>query len=785
MATICPKCQTLNPDDSKFCKECAAALPTSKDTPVSVTKTLETPREDLIRGTLLAGRYEIIEKLGTGGMGTVYRVEDAKIKEEVALKLLKPDISVDKKIIERFRNELKLARKIRHKTVCQMFDLGEDKGKHYITMEYVPGEDLKSFIRRAAPLNTTRALSIARQICEGLAEAHSLGVVHRDLKPSNIMIDREGNTRIMDFGIARSMTASGLTEEGIIIGTPEYMPPEQAEARDVDQRSDIYSLGIILYEMVTGQVPFSGDTPLSVAMKQKTEIPKDPKIINPQISEDFKRIICKCLEKEKEDRWQNVEELLDELQKIEGLPSEEARKTAWKTSIAVLPFKNMSADPEQEYFCEGLSEELINALTQIKDLRVVARTSAFSFKGKETDIREIGKKLDVETVLEGSVRKTGNRLRVTAQLINVADGFHLWSERFDRELADIFAIQDEISLAIIEKLKVELLGEEKVGMVKRYTKDFKVYNAYLKGLFWRRMLAVDRVNKSIECFNQIIEKDPDYAPAYAALAYAYVVQSSYGPVSPKDVYPKAKECALKALELDDELIEAHESLATVYYLFEWDLKNGKKHLKRALELNPGYAWAYFHLGNIYMWQTEFNEAIKALQKAMDLDPLNVAFHRNLGEVYLYAGQLDRAIDVLKRAIEMDPTFVLTHALLGQVYMRKKMYDEALLVIKKDTLQETSKDLLIGVVYALMGKTEDAFKILEKYTELSKKDVVPLYGMAQLCFALAEYDRGFDWLERAYQDHDIWISWIKTDFLMEKVREDPRYVVLLNKMNQKN
>jgi serine/threonine protein kinase len=277
-------------------------------------------------------------------MGTVYRVEDAKIKEEVALKLLKPGISTDKKIIEGFRNELKLARKIRHKAVCQMFDLGEDRGKHYITMEYVPGEDLKSFIRRAAPLNTTRALSIAKQICEGLAEAHSLGVIHRDLKPSNIMIDREGNTRIMDFGIALSMVASGLTEEGVIIGTPEYMPPEQAEARDVDQRSDIYSLGIILYEMVTGQVPFSGDTPLSVAMKQKTEIPKDPKIINPQISEDFKRIICKCLEKEKEDRWQNVEELLDELQKIEGLPSEEARKIAWKTSIAVLPFKNMSAE---------------------------------------------------------------------------------------------------------------------------------------------------------------------------------------------------------------------------------------------------------------------------------------------------------------------------------------------------------------------------------------------------------------------------------------------------------
>lgn len=780
MTIQCPKCGAENPDTLKFCGECGTQLSSLKD--MGPTQTFETPKKELTTGSTFANRYQIIEELGKGGMGRVYKAVDTEVNEKMAIKLIKPEIAANMKIIERFRNELKFARKIRHKNVCQMYDLNKDKGSYYITMEYVSGEDLKTLINKMGQLSAGQALTIAHQICDGLTEAHKIGVVHRDLKPQNIMIDRGGDARIMDFGIARSLKGKGITDAGVMIGTPEYMSPEQVEGKEVDQRSDIYSLGVILYEMATGQRPFSGDTLQSITAKQRQGIPAAPHTLNPEIPESLGRIILKCLETERTDRWQRAEELVTALKTAGQPPAEQSGKSDWKTSIAILPFKNMSADPEQDYFCEGLAEELINSLTQIKELRVVARTSAFSFKGKEIDIREIGRKLDVKTVLEGSVRKSGSRLRITAQLINIVDGFHLWSERFDRELTDIFAIQDEISAAIMEKLKLEFLHEEEEGMVKRYTQDFEIYNLYLKGLYWRRTLDVDRVKKSIECFKQIIEKDSDYAPAHAALGYAYLALSSYGPVSSGDVYPEAKRSARKAIELDDELVEAHEALAAVHIYFEWDWESAKNHLKKALELNPGYAWIYFHLANIYLWQEEFDNAVAALEKVIDLDPLNVAAHRNLGEVYLYAGQLDKAAEVLGRAIEMDPDFVFTHTLLGFVHLRRQEYREALREIKKDSLMKDLKDQKSGVVYALMGKTEEARRILERYDEPSKDLTNQPYTMAQLCFVLGEDDRGFAWLEKAYRDHDIWTSQIKIDFLLERVREDPRYMDLLKKID---
>jgi len=377
----CPKCQFENPDDSKFCKECGTQVISSEKISPSHTKTLEIPKEEFTRGTTFAERYDFIEELGTGGIGNVYKVFDKKIKDEVALKILKPEIA-DEKTIERFSSELKLARKIRHENVCQMYDINEEEGTHYITMEYVAGEDLKSFIRRSGLLTVGKAISIAMQVCEGLSEAHKLGVVHRDLKPQNIMIDKEGSARIMDFGIARYVKGKGITDVGMMIGTPEYMSPEQVEAKEVDQRSDIYSLGVILYEMVTGRVPFEGDTPFAIGVKHKSEIPKNPKEINAQIPDDLSRVIVNCLEKDKEKRHQDTNELLSELSKIgKGKPEKEKiGETKLKKSIAVLPFTDLSPKKDQEYFCDGMAEELINSLTKVSDLRVVARTSAFSFR---------------------------------------------------------------------------------------------------------------------------------------------------------------------------------------------------------------------------------------------------------------------------------------------------------------------------------------------------------------------------------------------------------------------
>ncbi|MFX0198908.1 MAG: protein kinase [Candidatus Hodarchaeota archaeon] len=503
MSTKCPKCNTENPDSKKFCGDCGTPL----EADVVHTKTLEAPKEELTRGSIFADRYEIIEELGKGGMGKVYRVEDTKVKEEIALKLIKPEISADKKTIERFRNELKTARKIRHKNVCGMFDLGEEKGQHYITMEYVSGGDLKRFIRRAAPLNTARTIFITKQICEGLEEAHSLGIVHRDLKPNNIMIDDNGNARIMDFGIARTVKGKGITGSGVMIGTPEYMSPEQVEAKEVDQRSDIYSVGIIMYEMLTGRLPFEGETPFAIGVKQKSGIPKDPKELNPQIPQDLSGVILKCLEKDTENRYQSAGAVRSELEMIEqGLPTTDRvvskKKTItsreitvqfsmrkifipsfimiaivavglmiwspWKQretvpiqsqtpSIAVLPFRDLSRQQDQGHLCEGMTIEIIVALSNLQGWKVMNMISVLRYKDSPKDPKEIGQELDVKAILLGSVRREDEDIRINVQLVNVEDNFELWSEMYEKKLEGVFTIQSDIAEKIAKALDTEIV----------------------------------------------------------------------------------------------------------------------------------------------------------------------------------------------------------------------------------------------------------------------------------------------------------------------------------------
>jgi serine/threonine protein kinase/tetratricopeptide (TPR) repeat protein len=660
----------------------------------------------LTTGSTFANRYQIIEELGKGGMGKVYKAFDTKIKEKIALKLIKPEIASDPETIERFSNELRLARKIRHKNVCQMFDLGEAEGTHFITMEYVPGEDLKSMIRMSKSMSVGAAVNIARQVCEGLAEAHRLGVIHRDLKPGNIMIDREGDIRIMDFGVARTLKEKGVTGAGVIIGTPEYMSPEQVEGKETDQQSDLYSLGIILYEMVTGRRPFEGDTALSIAVKHKTEIPKNPRELNAQVSEDLSRLILKCLEKDKRKRYQTADEVLTQLIQVEkGIPTSEkaipqskalssreitvkfnlrkliapvlivavivlAALAYWlfvpkkqgpstiaiKRSIAVLPFDDLSPTKEYEYLCEGIPETLINALSSVKDLHVPPRTSAFSFKGKHVETREIGRKLNVETVLEGSVQVSGDRLRVTARLTDVDNGYQLWSDNYNQKIDDIFAIQDDIAQKIMTVLKIRLLGEKEkpTQLVKHYTESREIYSLYLKGRYFWNKREKDDLLRSIEYFQEAVNKDPSYALGYSGMGMAYATLGSNDFFPSKEVFPKAKEAALKALEIDQDLDGAHVVLGEVLKWYERDFPGSEREFRRAIELKPGIGDAHHWYAYLLMVSGRSEEAIEEMLLARELDPLAPRINADTGWMFFLARDYPRAFEEIKKSIELFP-----------------------------------------------------------------------------------------------------------------------------------
>jgi len=836
MGIKCPKCHSNNPDTQQYCGECGTQLISLEEIPASPTKTLETPTEELTTGSTFAGRYKIIEELGKGGMGKIYKALDTEIKEKIALKLINPEISADKRTIERFQNELKFARKISHRNVCRMYDLNKEEGSYYISMEYVSGEDLKSMIRMMGQLSSGKAISIAKQVCEGLAEAHRLGVIHRDLKPQNIMIDREGNARIMDFGIARSLKAKGITGAGVMIGTPEYMSPEQAEMKEVDQRSDIYSLGVILYEMVTGRVPFEGETPLGIAMKHKSEKPKDPRELNAQLPENLSRVILRCMEKDKKNRYQSAGEVCSELSRIEkGIPTTEReipkRKpitsrevtvtfglkklfipalvvialmivavVIWqllpqkeavpvakgRNSIAVLPFADLSLKKDLEYLCDGMTDEIIAKLSRLRGLKVMNRTSVMQYKNTDKDIKEIGQELDVANILLGSVRKEEDNIRVTAQLVNAEDRFQIWLDVYDRKLESVFIIQSDIAEKIAKALQTELSLEEKERLQKHPTENLKAYNSYIQGRWFLEKRTEKSLKKAIEYFNQAIEEDLGYGLAYAELASAYSLLAEYSPYPPKEAYLNAKEAVRKALESDETLAEAHAELATLKSNYELDWEGAEKEFKRAIELNSNYAPAHHWYAVALGRRSRFNEAIEEIKRARELDPLSLVISRNVGMILFYARQYDQAKEALQKTIEMDPNFSISHYLLGCVYSQKSMYNKAIEEFQKEKELvggfSPYTEAAIGVVYARMGEIGKAEQVLNYLIEQSKHMYVSSYALAWLHFALGKKDQGFAELEKAFDAHDSWLIEIKIEPFLDTARSDPRFAALLKKMN---
>jgi serine/threonine protein kinase/Tfp pilus assembly protein PilF len=805
--------------------------------------------------------YKISEKLGQGGMGVVYKAEDTKLKRTVALKFLPPDLTRDPEAKQRFIHEAQAASALEHNNICNIHEIDEtDDGQTFIVMACYEGEILKDKIQKG-PLKVEQAIDITIQVAEGLKKAHKTGIVHRDIKPANIFIADDGIVKILDFGLAKLAGQVKLTKTGTTIGTVAYMAPEQARGEKIDQRTDIWSLGVVLYEMLSGQLPFKSEYVQALVYSILNEDPEPIKNLRPSVPMELERIIAKTLAKSSDERYQHINDVLVDLRKLkkelESIISEELpSKKKPRPSIAVLPFTNLSADKEQEFFCDGMAEEIINALTHVEGLRVVARTSAFVFKDKCEDIREIGKKLNVETLLEGSVRKAGNRLRISAQLINVADGYHLWSEKYDRDMEDIFAVQDEISLAIVAKLKVRLLGEERAAIMKRHTEDVEAHNFYLQGRYFWNKRTKGGLKKAIEYFKLAAEKDPDYALAYAGLADVYNVLPGYWILSREEAYPKAKEAALRALELDDRLAEAHTSLADVKYNFENDLEGAEQEFKRAMALNPGYATAHHWYSIFLRHMDRFEEAVKEGKHALELDPLSPVLNFYLaglkerlwdwagaeelckrcldidpsngtrhaqyalflikqgrtkqglsemnralelgpdsaivnslhGIILYYRRQYNRAVAQLQKTIKMAPFSGFSHTGLGAAYLEKQMYAQALAEFQKG--MELSREdpeifpiikSLQGVTYSRMRKKAEALAILDDLIERSKQIYVDKSLIALIYFALGENDLGFQWLQKAYEQHAGWLTSLLVNPLFDSARSDPRFTALLKKM----
>jgi serine/threonine-protein kinase len=724
--------------------------------------------------------YQVVEKLGEGGMGVVYKARDTHLDRFVAIKLLPPEKVADPERKRRFVQEAKAASALNHPNIITIYDIAAEGGREFIAMEYVSGKTLAQMVA-GQPLPASEAVKYAVQAADALAAAHAAGIVHRDLKPANIMVTEEGWVKVLDFGLAKLTEAGGpestvtLTAEGAIVGTVAYMSPEQAEGKRLDARTDIFSFGAVLYEMVSGRRAFGGETAVSALAAVLRGEPPPLR----EAPTELASIVHRCLRKDPRERYQGARELKAALEELRL----EAPDRATQPAIAVLPFANLSADKENEYFSDGLAEEIINALTKLPGLRVTARTSAFAFRGKEQDVGEIGAKLRVGHILEGSVRKAGNRIRVTAQLINVADGYHLWSERFDREMTDVFAVQDDICRAIVDKLRVQLAPDR--PLVKRYTGNVEAYNLYLKGCYHTLKFTPESLAKGREYFQQAVAADSDYALAYAGLAMYHLHVGAFGIRPPREAWLDCREAALKALELDDQLALAY-AIRGVLRAIDFDWEGSQREFRRALELDPDSpeVWAPYD----YYWlvpMRRLEEAVAAARRNLERDPLSPFLHFRLGYRFYLQRQFDLAIEVCGTAIELDPDYLVAHLFLGSSYVHKGMLAAGVRALEKAVAFAGGNPVAsgaLGYAYARAGRTAEAHKLLEQLQGLALKTYVLPSSIALIHFGLGEIDRGLEWFQRAVEDPDVMVLHAHLDPSYDLVRSDLRYRALLRRMN---
>src|SRR5205809_585570 len=790
----------------------------------------------------LLGHYCIESLIGVGGMGEVYLARDERLGRKAALKLLPDSLTIDEAQLSRFKNEARTASALNHPNILTVYEIGAEGNVQFIATEFIEGVTLRAALA-SERMSAHRALEIAVQVASALAAAHDAGVVHRDIKPENIMLRPDGYAKVLDFGIAKltaqrrasddhrvETTALLQTRPGLVLGTAHYMSPEQVRGQKVDARSDIWSLGVVLYEIVTGNPPFRGETPSDCIAAILTAEPAPLSSISPDVPVKLESILQKALRKNTAERYQTIKEMLAELRilkaKLETESSLPQTKSGGdsnvseikrpkrsvlvtlvaalfasaavacffffffpaaltnKKSIAVLPFENLSEDKSNAYFADGIQDEILTRLSKIADLKVISRTSTERYKKTHQKPSEIAKQLGVANLLEGSVQKTTDQVRVNVQLIRAANDSHLWAETFDRKLTDIVFVESDIATTIAKTLQARLTGAEKTAIAKRPTANPEAYELYLKGrFFWNKRTAAD-LRKAIDYFNQALDKDPSYALAYAGLTDAYLVLSQYGAASPADSFPQAIAAAKKAIELDDTLAEAHTSLACSLAYYDFDFEQSLKEFQRAIELNPNYATAHHWLSNgVLSALGQFERAIAEGKRAVELDPLSLVINADLGQDFFYSRRYDEAIAQLRKTIEMDPRFYFAHWVLGTALQLKGQLSEAVAGYSKavELNDEPSGLALLGQAYARAGQRDEAQKILLRLSEEAKSRYVQDYSYVQMYLALGDKERAIDEMERAYRERDANVAQIRTDPMLDDLRGNPRFEKLVSQI----
>lgn len=778
--------------------------------------------------------YQIIEKIGEGGMGVVYRAHDKKLERHVAIKFLSASHAVTEQDKTHFIHEARAASALEHPHICTIHEIDvTSDGQLFLVMPCYEGTPLNEKIEKG-PLPINEAIDIAIQIADGLQAANEKGIVHRDIKSSNIFITSKGQVKVMDFGLARSAGMTQLTKSGMTIGTVPYMSPEQALGEKVDHRTDIWSLGVILYEMITGRMPFRSEYSEAIVYSILNAEPDPLTSLRSDVPMELEYAVKRALEKSPEDRYQSASDFVSDLRWILKHPSDKQIKpygvpkrppkgfslrsgiiggamisllilvlvtisyikkpgtlevTTDRKMLAVLPFENLGP-AEHEYFADGVTEEIISRLSKISKIGVIARSSAMHYKQTDKPIRQIGDELGVGYILEGTIRweiipGAESRVRISPRLVSVADGTQMWSEPYESVLTGIFKLQADIAEQVADALNIVLLAEERRIIERIHTENMEAYNLYLQGVhFWNKRTP-EGVKKSMMCFQEAIEKDPGFALPYAGLANSYNIIGYFGPLSPREAFPQARDLALKALELDEGLAEAHTSLGLALVSYYWDWAGAERAFKRAIELNPGYPTARQFYGIFLMFVGRVDEAIEEIRKAQELDPVSVAITWVLGDALSFDLQFDRAILEYKRAMELEPGAYQPYLNVVVPYYLKGMYEEAIAAARK-AIELSGQEIspwkgVLASAHAGAGNHDEARKILDEVIALSEKGYVSPARIAYAYEALTERDKTFEWLYRAYEERDLWLLVIKAHPMYENLREDPRTKALLREM----